>query len=85
MSARTDRRTAALAQRSAGIAFGHLSLRGLADRFIDLVSNAQAFMSSLQRTIDLHDMDFDPRQARYRGGRVRPRNIRGSSLTAGLV
>lgn len=35
----------------------HLSLRSLVDRFTDLADNAQAFMSSLQRTIDLHDAD----------------------------
>ncbi|MGI8312271.1 TIGR02677 family protein [Saccharopolyspora hattusasensis] len=37
----------------------HLSLRSLVDRFTDLADNAQAFMSSLQRTIDLHDADLD--------------------------
>jgi uncharacterized protein (TIGR02677 family) len=37
----------------------HLLLRGLVDRFTDLASNAQAFMGSLQRTIDLHDADAD--------------------------
>lgn len=37
----------------------HLLLRGLVDRFTDLAANAQAFMSSLQRTIDLHDADAD--------------------------
>jgi uncharacterized protein (TIGR02677 family) len=37
----------------------HLLLRGLVDRFTDLAGNAQAFMSSLQRTIDLHDADAD--------------------------
>lgn len=37
----------------------HLSLRSLVDRFTDLADNAQAFMSSLQRTIDLHDADAD--------------------------
>ncbi len=35
----------------------HLLLRGLVDRFTDLAGNAQAFMGSLQRTIDLHDAD----------------------------
>lgn len=35
----------------------HLLLRGLVDRFTDLAGNAQAFMSSLQRAIDLHDAD----------------------------
>ncbi|MGH3979210.1 MAG: TIGR02677 family protein [Pseudonocardiaceae bacterium] len=37
----------------------HLLLRGLVDRFTDLADNAQAFMGSLQRTIDLHDADAD--------------------------
>lgn len=37
----------------------HLLLRGLVDRFTDLAGNAQAFMGSLQRTIDLHDSDVD--------------------------
>lgn len=37
----------------------HLLLRGLVDRFSDLADNAQAFMGSLQRTIDLHDADAD--------------------------
>ncbi|SRR6266545_1018195 len=37
----------------------HLLLRGLVDRFTDLAANAQAFMGSLQRTIDLHDADPD--------------------------
>ncbi|MFD7154090.1 TIGR02677 family protein [Kribbella sp. NPDC059898] len=37
----------------------HLLLRGLVDRFTDLAGNARAFMSSLQRTIDLHDADAD--------------------------
>lgn len=36
-----------------------LLLRGLVDRFNDLAGNAQAFMGSLQRTIDLHDADLD--------------------------
>jgi uncharacterized protein (TIGR02677 family) len=35
----------------------HLLLRGLTDRFTDLADNAQAFMSSLQRSMDLHDAD----------------------------
>lgn len=35
----------------------HLSLEQLATRFNDLADNAQAFMSSLQRTIDLHDAE----------------------------
>lgn len=43
----------------------HLLLHGLVDRFTDLASNAQALMGSLQRAIDLHDADFDPRRARY--------------------
>jgi uncharacterized protein (TIGR02677 family) len=37
----------------------HLLLRALVDRFTDLADNAQAFMGSLQRTIDLHDADVD--------------------------
>jgi uncharacterized protein (TIGR02677 family) len=37
----------------------HLLLRGLVDRFTDLAGNAQAFMGSLHRTIDLHDADPD--------------------------
>ncbi|MGH8825172.1 MAG: TIGR02677 family protein [Jiangellaceae bacterium] len=37
----------------------HLSLRGLTGRFTDLADNAQAFMSSLQRSIDLHDADAE--------------------------
>ena len=37
----------------------HLLLRGLVDRFTDLAGNAQAFMASLQRSIDLHDADPD--------------------------
>lgn len=37
----------------------HLCLRALVDRFSDLADNAQAFMSSLQRSIDLHDADAD--------------------------
>jgi uncharacterized protein (TIGR02677 family) len=37
----------------------HLLLRSLVDRFTDLADNAQAFMGSLQRTIDLHDADVD--------------------------
>ena len=37
----------------------HLLLRALVDRFTDLAANAQAFMGSLQRSIDLHDADAD--------------------------
>ncbi len=36
-----------------------LLLRGLVDRFEDLADNAQAFMGSLRRTIELHDADVD--------------------------
>ncbi len=36
-----------------------LLLRGLVDRFEDLAENAQAFMGSLRRTIELHDADVD--------------------------
>lgn len=37
----------------------HLLLHGLVGRFSDLADNAQAFMGSLQRSIDLHDVDVD--------------------------
>jgi len=37
----------------------YLLLRSLVDRFSDLADNAQAFMGSLQRTIDLHDADAE--------------------------
>jgi uncharacterized protein (TIGR02677 family) len=37
----------------------HLALRHLTDRFAGLADNAAAFMASLQRTIDLHDVDVD--------------------------
>ncbi|MHA6804679.1 TIGR02677 family protein [Salinifilum ghardaiensis] len=37
----------------------HLLLDSLVGRFSDLADNAQAFMGSLQRTIDLHDADAD--------------------------
>jgi uncharacterized protein (TIGR02677 family) len=37
----------------------HLALRALVDRFTDLAANAQAFMGSLQRSIDLHDADAE--------------------------
>ena len=37
----------------------HLALRALVDRFTDLAANAQAFMGSLQRSIDLHDVDAE--------------------------
>ncbi len=36
-----------------------LLLRGLVDRSEDLANNAQAFMGSLRRTIELHDADVD--------------------------
>ncbi len=36
-----------------------LLLRGLVDRFEDLADNAQAFMGSLRRTIELHDAEVD--------------------------
>lgn len=36
-----------------------LLLRGLVDRSEDLADNAQAFMGSLRRTIELHDADVD--------------------------
>jgi uncharacterized protein (TIGR02677 family) len=37
----------------------HLSLSALAARFQDLADNAQAFMTSLQRTMDVRDADVD--------------------------
>ncbi|MCX5400315.1 TIGR02677 family protein [Streptomyces sp. NBC_00102] len=37
----------------------HLALDGLASRFAALADNARAFMGSLQRTIDLHDVGED--------------------------
>ncbi|MDF9816160.1 TIGR02677 family protein [Streptomyces sp. SPB162] len=37
----------------------HLALDGLASRFTALADNARAFMGSLQRTIDLHDVEED--------------------------
>ncbi|MGW0517126.1 TIGR02677 family protein [Crossiella sp. NPDC003009] len=37
----------------------HLLLRGLVGRFTDLADNAQAFVSSLQRSIDLHDAEAE--------------------------
>lgn len=37
----------------------HLSLTSLAARFNDLADNAQAFMGSLQRAIDLHDAEVE--------------------------
>ncbi|HEY5854440.1 MAG TPA: TIGR02677 family protein [Aldersonia sp.] len=37
----------------------YLALDQLTSRFNDLADNAQAFMSSLQRTIDLHDAEVD--------------------------
>ena len=37
----------------------HLTLRALVDRFTDLAANAQAFMGSLQRSIDLQDADAE--------------------------
>lgn len=46
-------------EREADTAKVHLLLRGLVDRFTDLADNAQAFMGSLQRSIDLHDVDAD--------------------------
>src|SRR4051794_1277653 len=54
---RALRELAAVAQPDA--AKVHLTLRGLVDRFTDLAGNAQAFMGSLQRSIDLHDADAD--------------------------
>lgn len=37
----------------------HRTLRGLSDRFNELTSRAQSFMSSLQRATDLHEKDLD--------------------------
>ncbi|WTW98460.1 TIGR02677 family protein [Streptomycetaceae bacterium NBC_01309] len=37
----------------------HLALVALAERFASLAENARAFMSSLQRTIDLHDAEVE--------------------------
>ncbi|MGW1885704.1 TIGR02677 family protein [Streptomyces sp. NPDC001970] len=37
----------------------HLALTSLAARFTDLADNARAFMGSLQRTIDLHDIEVE--------------------------
>lgn len=37
----------------------HLLLRGRVDRFSDLADNAQAFMGSLQRTLDLQEADAE--------------------------
>ncbi|MFJ9519490.1 TIGR02677 family protein [Kitasatospora sp. NPDC101801] len=40
-------------------AVAHLALLALVDRFSGLAENARAFMSSLQRTVDLHDADVE--------------------------
>ena len=37
----------------------HLALLALVDRFSGLAENARAFMSSLQRTVDLHDAEVE--------------------------
>lgn len=37
----------------------HLSLLALVDRFAGLAENARAFMSSLQRTVDLHEAEVE--------------------------
>lgn len=37
----------------------HRTLRGLCERFDELTSRAQSFMSSLQRATDLHDKDLE--------------------------
>lgn len=37
----------------------HLALLGLVDRFTALAENARAFMGSLQRTIDLHEVEVE--------------------------
>ncbi|PWJ47489.1 TIGR02677 family protein [Quadrisphaera granulorum] len=37
----------------------HLALMGLADRFRALAENAEAFMGSLQRTVELQDVDVE--------------------------
>jgi uncharacterized protein (TIGR02677 family) len=54
---RALRELAAQAQPDAGRV--GLLLRDLVARFTDLADNAQAFMGSLQRTIDLYDADVD--------------------------
>jgi len=41
------------------VAAVHHALRNLRDRFSELAENAVAFMGSIQRTIDLHDVDVD--------------------------
>jgi uncharacterized protein (TIGR02677 family) len=46
-------------QTDADPAKAHLLLRALVGRFTDLADNAQAFMGSLQRSIDLHDANAD--------------------------
>lgn len=50
---------ALLAQPEIDAAKAHQLLRDLAGVFRGLADNAQAFMGSLQRTIDLHDADLD--------------------------
>jgi uncharacterized protein (TIGR02677 family) len=37
----------------------HQALRSLRERFVELAENAVAFMGSIQRTIDLHDVDVE--------------------------
>jgi uncharacterized protein (TIGR02677 family) len=37
----------------------HLTLRALRDRFDELTDRAQTFVASLQRTVDLHDVELD--------------------------
>src|ERR1019366_673781 len=53
------RRGALQAVALADIATQLRALRDLVARFTDLADNAQAFMGSLQRTIDLYDTDVD--------------------------
>ena len=50
---------AVLAEPELDVAKAHQLLRDLASVFRGLTDNAQAFMGSLQRTIDLHDADLD--------------------------
>ncbi len=45
------------AEHEPGPAKAHLALDALASRFAALADNARAFMGSLQRTIDLHDVE----------------------------
>ncbi len=46
-------------EREPDSAVAHLSLLALVDRFSGLAENARAFMSSLQRTVDLHEAEVE--------------------------